>query len=335
MADDPRPLVSVLVPVRDGESHLTACLDSLFRQTLGRIEIVVVDDGSMDETVPLLQAAARRDPRLRVLLQPPEGLVQALNRGLESCRAPLIARMDADDLCAPDRLQLQLEHLNRHPETGLVSCRVAHLGDHTTAGYARHVDWLNSLISEREIRNGRFIDAPLAHPSVMFRRSVLDRHGGWRDGMFPEDHELWLRWLDAGVRMEKLPQCLLCWRDSPERLSRRDPRYSAEAFAVLKLPWLLRELERVRAGRVLISWGAGRESRKRLRGVLLDGWIEIHPGRVGQRILGAPVVHRDSLPAPDRAFVLLNVGRVGAREEIMPRLAAAGYRDGLDCLAIA
>ena len=102
--------------------------------------------------------------------------------------------------------------------------------------------WTNGLLTHEEIALARFVESPLAHPSVMFRRSLVERWGGYAEGAFPEDYELWLRWLDAGVRMEKLADPLLIWNDSPTRLSRRDPRYAAEAFYRVKARYLARWL---------------------------------------------------------------------------------------------
>lgn len=330
----PGPRVSVLLPVYNCARTLGACLDSLLAQDLDPFEIVAVDDGSSDPSSTLLHAYARRDARLRVIQQAHGGLVVALERGLDACRAPLIARMDGDDRATPDRLRLQADWLEQRPGTGLVSCLVIHGGGGHQSGYARHVQWLNSLDTPEQIRRARFIDACVAHPSVMFRRELVDRFGGYREGPFPEDFELWLRWLDAGVVFEKVPRVLLEWNDPPRRLSRQDPRYLPEAFDAVRLYWLQRELARVLEGRPLLCWGAGRESRRRVRGLPIAGWLELHPGRIGQRLWGAPVRHRDEL-APGEGFVLATVGRTGAREEIAARLEALGYREGRDWLALA
>ncbi len=98
--------------MRDEEQHLPAALASLRRQTLEDWELVAVDDGSTDATPQLLRAAAAADARIRVLTRPAEGLVSALNAGLEACRAPLVARMDGDDVCHPRRLALQSDYLH-------------------------------------------------------------------------------------------------------------------------------------------------------------------------------------------------------------------------------
>jgi hypothetical protein len=245
--------------------------------------------------------------------------------------------MDADDVCRPERLARQREHLDTHPDVGLVATRVRFAGDERHgAGYARHVAWTNALCTHEAIALARFVESPLAHPSVMFRRELAARWGGYREGDFPEDYELWLRWLEAGVRMEKLPDVLLDWRDSPGRLSRRDPRYAPEAFHRVKAAYLARWLARHNAHHPRIAlWGAGRVTRRRARlleaeGVAIATYVDIDPRKVGRTIEGRPVIGPGALPAPGRCFVVAAVGSAGAREQIERALIAAGYRAGRD-----
>src|SRR5579871_3528567 len=114
------PLVSVVMPVRDGERWLVEALDSIRAQTLIDYELIAVDDGSSDATPRLLELAAQRDERIRVIRLPPAGLVTALNRGIAASLGRFIARIDADDRASPDRLQLQADFLSAHPEIGLL-----------------------------------------------------------------------------------------------------------------------------------------------------------------------------------------------------------------------
>ena len=100
------PIVSVLLPVRDAEPFLAACIASLERQTLRAFEVVAVDDGSIDGSADMLEGWATRDPRVRLLRRQAAGLITALNAGLERCSAPFLARMDADDVSHPRRLEL-------------------------------------------------------------------------------------------------------------------------------------------------------------------------------------------------------------------------------------
>ncbi len=331
--------ISVVLPVFNEQVWLGGALDSLFAQTEKDFEIVAVDDGSTDGSLEILRQAARRDSRLRVVAQRHGGIVSALNRGVADARGAYIARMDADDLAAPKRLRLQAARLDAEPSVGLVASRVRFLGERAAhAGMALFVDWTNRLLSAEQIARERFVESPFVHPSVMFRRELVERHGGYRDGDFPEDYELWLRWVEAGVRMEKLHAELLDWRERPERLTRNDPRYSVEAFFRAKAPYLARFLEQAnpRHPRVIV-WGAGRTTRLRLRplfelGVQPEAWVDIDPNKTGWKVQGAPVLRPDELPPAGRSFVLVAVGKRGARELIKPFLRKKGFEVGRSCL---
>lgn len=334
--------VSVVMPVYNEAESLGEALASLAGQTEPEFEVIAVDDGSTDATRELLAEWARRDPRVRPVRQPHTGIVAALNRGLAEARGRYIARMDADDVAHPDRLRLQADYLDRHPETGLVACRAEYLGDaRQRRGLALFVEWTNSLLSAEQIAAYRFVESPLIHPTVMFRRDLVERFGGYRAGPFPEDYELWLRWLEAGVRMEKLPETLLGWRDRPERLTRTDGRYSVEAFFRVKAPYLFRWLAAHNPHHPeVVVWGAGRTTRKRLRyltelGVRVKAYIDIDPRKIGHRIGGAPVLGPEELPAPGECFVVQYVGSRGAREDVEQRLQQKGYRRGRDYLPCA
>jgi glycosyltransferase involved in cell wall biosynthesis len=332
-------LVSILLPVRDGAATLPAAFDTMLAQSLGDWELVAVDDGSSDATPEWLAAAARRDARVRVVRTPPRGIASALQTGVAICRGSYLARMDADDLMHPDRLARQVACLENRPEVGLVSCRVRYGGE--AAGYAEHVDWINAQDTFARMSLRRFVEAPVAHPSVMFRRELLERHGGWRQGDFPEDYELWLRWLEAGVRFAKCPEELLVWNDPPQRLSRRDPRYAVEAFYRIKAGYLARWLRaHVAAERKVWLWGAGRVTRRRFdaleaEGVRFAGFVDVDPSKCGRHRDGRPVRLADDLPDRETSFLLAGVAARGARERIHAHLVARGWREGADFLLVA
>lgn len=343
VSKDPR--VSVLLPVCNGAATLARALASIRAQTWTDWELIVVDDGSIDATPDLLAEIAHVEPRLRVLTQAHGGIVAALQAGLAVARGEFIARMDADDEAFPERLAAQVELLRAGEggALGLVSCLVEFGGDRrANEGYALHVDWINGLVTPEEIARHRFVESPLAHPSVLFRRELLARHGGYRAGDFPEDYELWLRWLDAGVRMAKVPKVLLRWNDPPARLSRTATQYAPEAFFRTKAQWLAHEVARIGRGRPVYVWGAGRPTRKRAaylaaHGLTLAGYIDVDAKKIMPALGGSglPVLAPTALPPPERAVILGYVSKRGARDLIRGQLLARGYREGSDFLMCA
>lgn len=338
-----RPLVSVLLPAYNAADTIAGAVQSIRQQSWPDWELVVVDDGSTDATREAAVTAAAGDPRIRVVGTLHGGIVAALTTAIRASAGALIARMDADDWCYPGRLAAQVDAFRHDDRLGLVSSLIEFGGDETrSAGYALHVAWLNSLLTPEAMRLNRFVEAPFAHPSVMFRRECIDRHGGYRSGGFPEDYELWLRWMDAGVPMAKVPEVLLRWNDPPRRLSRVDSRYDPDNFFLAKAPWIAREVQRLGTSspRPVLVWGAGRPTRKRAahlagHGVRIAGYIDIDPKKTGRRVAGVPVLRPEEIPAAHDAFVLGYVTSRGARDLIRHHLQTKGYVEGRDFLMCA
>lgn len=331
--------VSVVMPVRDALASVPAAVGSLLGQSMGDWELVVVDDGSIDGTGEWLEALANGESRVRVVRTGALGIVSALRTGCESARGRYVARMDADDVMSVDRLEKQVGLLEARTEVGLVGCLVGYGGE--GAGYATHVGWINGLVESEAMALRRFVEAPVAHPSVMFRRELLGRFGGYREGMFPEDYELWLRWMEAGVRFAKVPEVLLTWNDLPGRLSRTDARYSMETFFEMKAGYLARWLQsEVAHERAIWLCGAGRVTRRRFAalgeyGVRLAGYVDVDPAKVGRELDGLPVVGLEALPEREGSFLLAGVGTRGVREALTGWLVERGWVEGSDFLLVA
>ena len=164
--------------------------------------------------------------------------------------------------------------------------------------------------------------------------------GGYRDGEFPEDYELWLRMVFAGKKMAKCPQILLDWRQREDSYSRTDPRFSRLAFDRLRARYLASD-PRLKEGRDFVIWGAGRVTRKRCRHLIRRGfspraWVDIDRKKIGGSIDGVPVVGPDWLAArgEPRPMVLVYVAAHGARDAIAARLESMGFIRGRDYLAV-
>ncbi len=332
------PRVSVLLPVYNAAATLDEALVSLSQQTLTDFEIVVVDDGSTDGTRERLRAWAQREPRLRLLTHPHRGLVAALNAGLAACRAPLVARMDADDRAHPERLMAQAAYLAEHPEVVVVGTQVeAFPAQAVGPGLRRYLTWQNALLTDAAIRREIFVESPFTHPSVMYRREVIQAVGGYRSVPWAEDYDLWLRLYLAGARFGKIRRVLLWWREHPTRLTHTDPRCSPEAFFRAKAHYLARGPLADRDA--VLLWGAGLAGRKLGRHLLAEGvpiraYLDIDPRKIGRTRHGRPIYPPKALPSLWRAAVrpalLVAVGVPSARPLLRQRLRAQGLREGAD-----
>ncbi len=215
------PRVSVLLCVRNGLPFLPVAVESILRQTLTDFELVVIDDGSIDGTPAWLDACALSDHRVRVFHQANTGLTRALNAGLQHCRGPYVARMDADDLAHPCRLALQATWLDQHLDHVLLGSAYHEIDEHGTARGPSRVAFATLDADIRRLL-GRL--NPFFHSAVMFRRESVLRLGGY-DPTFrlAQDYDLWVRLARCG-RVANLPLVLAWRRFSPEMLSIRSRR---------------------------------------------------------------------------------------------------------------
>ena len=340
---DTAPAVSILMATRDAVGTLDECLESISAQTFGDFELIVMDDGSVDGTPERVALRGKTDPRIRLRAARRRGLVNALNEGLALCRAPIVARMDADDRMRPRRLECQLEFFEANPGLDAVGSRVCAFPRRMLGkGMREYLRWQNACLAPDEIVHDIYLESPLTQPSVCFRRDVVRALGGYRDGDFPEDYELWLRLVHAGRRLGKCPEVLLDWRQRENSYFRTDPRFSRDAFDRLRARYLAQD-PRLGPGRPLVFWGAGRVTRKRCRrltelGYLPDAWVDVDPKKIGNHIQGVPVVSpewlRPSRHRGARPLVLAYVANHGARGLIARRLDGFSYRRGVDYLMI-
>jgi len=322
------------MPARDAARTVRAAAASILRQTERDLALVCVDDGSRDGTLAALESLAARDRRVVVVRGPGEGIARALNRGLARCDAQLVARMDADDVAHPERLALQRALLEADPTLAAAGSRVRLFPRAAVrSGMARYAAWLNGLVTPALVRRDLFVEAPLVHPASMIRRAPLEREGGWRDGDFPEDYELWLRLSAAGHALTNVPRALLAWRESPGRATRQDPRYALARHLALKAHFLARG---PLAGRREIAvWGAGDTGKALCDALAPEGirpvlFVEVDPKKIGRTIRGAPVVgYRDLAQARGLPLVVA-VGAPGARDLIRAELVSAGFLETRD-----
>lgn len=326
------PRVSVLLPVRDEEEYLDEALDSLAAQTLGDLEVIVVDDGSRDGTAALAEAYAQRDPRFRVLRQEPGGVVAAAERARAEARAPLVAMMNGDDVAPPDRLELQAAAIE---EEGLaaVGGQIEYFPS-TTDGMRTYERWLNGLVTVEAALRDVFVECPLPGPGLTARAELLS----YRDPGWPEDYDLVLRLWAAGGRFRNLDRLVVRWREHPERISRMQPQYSLDAFRRCKVHYLRQTL--LAGGRAAVVWGSGPTGKAFARELLRAGtpvaaFVEVDPRKLGKRIHGAPVVPVEQAAAFPGTLALGAVAGADGRTRVREAAAALGLVEGTDFVAVA
>ena len=203
------PLISVVMPVRNLGRYVGPSIDSVLSQTFRDFEFLIIDDGSTDGTTPLLDSYAKKDPRIRILRGPSDGISKALNIGIAQARGRYIARMDGDDLCLPLRLQRQVSFLESHPDHVLVGCRCTLIDpDGRPICEKADIKPSHEQIESLLLR----MKWPIVHPAIMVRADAIAKVGGYNESFrIVQDHDLFLRLGEAG-RLANLQEILFLYR---------------------------------------------------------------------------------------------------------------------------
>jgi glycosyltransferase involved in cell wall biosynthesis len=237
---DDQPQVSVLMTAYNAMRYVRVAVESVLSQTFGDFEFIIIDDGSTDGTTEVLRSYSARDPRIRLVSRPNTGLGVALNEGLAMARAPLIARMDADDECLPERFEKQVRYLREHEECVLLGSRVLWIdSDGAPLFDMIGIELTHEKIDEQLITAGWSI----VHPAVMMRRDVLLAVGGYKPELVPnEDHDLFLRMAEVG-KLANLPEVLLKYRQHGHSVSATHGSLRMKTMrAVLDAAWERRKI---------------------------------------------------------------------------------------------
>jgi glycosyltransferase involved in cell wall biosynthesis len=225
------PELSVIMCVYNGETFLKEAVESVLGQTYASFEFIVVNDGSTDRSAEIL--ASFDDPRIKRIDNSSNlGLIRSLNIGLDLAKGDFIARMDADDICAPDRLQKQLSFLKDNPEIGLCGSWLKIVDEETSYKFPLTHDEIMAALLEYNA---------MAHPSVLLRTKLVKESGLRYDSRFPgaEDYELWSRMIFL-TRFANIPETLLFYRRHEQQVTQNKKKLVEASSGKIKLGLLMR-----------------------------------------------------------------------------------------------
>lgn len=224
--------------IRERPEFLCQSFDSIFLQSLRANEIILVEDGPLtDELYNILDEYKSNHHELKSIKLPANsGLGEALNEGLKHCSHELVIRMDTDDICFPDRFEKQIEFMTKHPEVDISSAWLEEFeGDVTNVKTIKKVP-----ASHSEIKTYIKTRNPLNHPAVIFRKSAVERAGGYKHFPLFEDWYLWARMIQCGARFANIQECLLHFRTSSDMFKRRGGmKYAIDSA---KFQWTLHKI---------------------------------------------------------------------------------------------
>lgn len=192
------PLISVIMPVFNGQKYLHEAIESVLNQTYHHFEFFIISDGSTDKTNDIIKSYALKDKRINLIILPKNnGISNAINIGINHSHGPYIARTDCDDICLSDRFAKQIDYLLHHPKIDVLGTHLYEFLNNNKDIYTTDYQVGLHLISQAK--------QPVAHPTVMMKRNIFTRFGLY-DSRFDnaEDHELWYRFYSHGVKFANL-----------------------------------------------------------------------------------------------------------------------------------
>ena len=249
------------MPARNVEKYIRECIDSIINQSYEDWELIVVDDGSTDNTATIIKEFEKRESRIHLIEQSAIGIIPALRVAYASSRGKLITRMDADDIMANKKIEnlsgLLFKHGPGHVATGLIEYFCAtELGD----GYKKYQTWLNNLTLTKTNYSEMYKECCIASPCWMLWREDFDACEAFNPNTYPEDYDLVFRFYRHGLKVISSDEILHLWRDHDSRSSRTLEQYKDNSFLEIKVRYFL-QLD-YDPGKELVLWGAGKKGKK-------------------------------------------------------------------------
>lgn len=206
------PLISVVMSVYNGEKYLVEAIDSVLSQSYNNFEFIIINDGSTDSSIDIINEYANKDNRIVVIDRENKGLPYSLNEGITKAKGEYIARMDADDICLPDRFEKQLKYINEN-NLDLCGTFIEKFGDNIKNHILKHP------LEHNDIKFRLLFTSSFAHPTVMIKKEVFHKVQYKSIYKVAQDYQLWVDIVNAEFKVGNLPEVLLKYRVHEEQAS--------------------------------------------------------------------------------------------------------------------
>ena len=307
-----KPLVSILIPFKNTGEYLEPCLLSILNQTYSNWELLIIDDGSTDNSFEIVNTFAIKDERIKLFKNTGQGIIDALKLAFEKSTGELITRMDSDDVMQPNKIEVLANHLilhgTKHVALGLVNY-FAEGG--IKDGYKSYETWLNSLTLKGRNFSEIYKECVIPSPCWMVYRSDLIACDAFNPSRYPEDYDLAFRFYKHQFKCIPCDVVLHNWRDYNNRTSRTHVHYAENHFIDIKLLYFL-ELD-YNPRKTLVVWGAGNKGKTIAKKLIAQNipfeWICDNPKKIGRDIYGVilkPFRDLESITNPQSIITVAN-----------------------------
>lgn len=279
--------VSILIPFKNTENYLNECLDSIVKQTYVNWEVICVNDHSIDSSLEIANKFALSNPKIKVVNNKGNGLIDALKTAYNLSTGNLITRMDSDDIMLSNKISSMAEDLLNFGAGHIALGMVKYFSEKELGnGYKNYETWLNSLTSKGLNFNEIYKECVIPSPCWMVHREDLEKVNNFESKIYPEDYDLAFRFYQIGLKCIKSNKVLHMWRDYPNRTSRTNSNYADNSFLKLKINYFLKLS--YNENKKLVVWGAGKKGKK-VASILNELkvsflWVCDNPKKIGKKI---------------------------------------------------
>jgi len=311
-----RPLVSILIPFKNTANYLEDCLESLLKQTFTSWELLIVDDGSTDDSRIIVQKYTDKDSRIQLFNNQGKGIIEALRTAYSHAKGTFITRMDSDDIMMENKLMELHKSLQSRGRGHLALGKVSYFSEAGIGdGYKRYEVWLNSLTTKGNNFDEIYKECVIPSPCWMVYKTDFDKCNGFTPNTYPEDYDLAFRFFKYGLKCIPTNEVLHLWRDYPLRTSRIDVNYLENSFIELKVNYFL-ELS-YQKEKKLIVWGAGTKGKK-IAQLLINkkisfDWICDNPKKIDKLIYNQTLKPIDYLSSVKNPQCIISVANQEAQ----------------------
>ncbi|WP_298498456.1 glycosyltransferase family 2 protein [uncultured Algibacter sp.] len=332
-----KPLVSILIPFKNTETFIGACLQSILEQTYTNWELLIVDDNSIDSSLSIVESFAKKDFRIKVFKNSGSGIINALQLAFKNSTGELVTRMDSDDVMKPNKIKVLANNLIQQGK-GHVALGLVHYFslNGIKAGYKSYEVWLNKLTKIGTNYSEIYKECVIPSPCWMLYRDDLIACNAFNPNRYPEDYDLAFRFYKHNFKCIPCNVVLHDWRDYSHRTSRTNEHYAENHFIPLKLDYFL-ELD-FNTEKTLVVWGAGNKG-KFIAKTLIDKqidfeWICDNPKKIGKNIYGKVLRAFKDLETIKNPQSIITVANKEAQIEIRNYLNSLHFKTIIDYVFI-
>lgn len=328
-----RPLISILTPFKNTETYLAKCLDSIQNQTYTNWELLIVDDGSTDNSYEIVSKYSKKDNRIKLFKNEGSGIIEALRLALSKSSGEFVTRMDSDDIMTPNKLEVMVNSLQTYGKGHVAVGLVKYFSDRGISdGYSKYEQWLNKLTETGTNYSEIYKECVIPSPCWMTYREDLIVCEAFTPNRYPEDYDLTFRFYKYGLKCIPCDQLLHHWRDYDTRTSRTHEHYAQNYFLDIKLHYFL-ELDYDNS-RPLSIWGAGFKGKSIAKSLVDKGipfhWICDNPKKINKHIYNQSLKAFNHLSTLRNPQSIITVANAKAQEDIRAYLHQQGMESMID-----